>query len=78
MKTCTKCGQDKNKNEFYSSKISSDKLTPQCRKCQNLSTKLNYEKVKSDPKLYFKLKLQNGESKRRCSNRRKQETMHSV
>lgn len=78
MKTCTKCGQDKNTNEFYSSKIASDKLTPHCKLCNNKMTKLNYEKVKSDPKLYFKLKLQNGESKRRCSNRRKQETMHSV
>ena len=78
MKVCTKCKKELSEEMFYFSKIASDNKVPHCKSCHNLLTKLNYEKVKSDPKLYFKLKLQNGESKRRCSNRRKQEAMHSM
>jgi hypothetical protein len=43
MKTCKKCGIEKNQSDFYRHTETKDRLDPQCKECRKKQNKKYYE-----------------------------------
>jgi len=50
MKVCSKCGQEKQKNEFYKDKRTLDGLYSDCKQCHDNITKKYSKKYRKNPK----------------------------
>lgn len=72
FKICSNCKQSLDRDNFYSNRKTSDGLDNNCKICRSEYTSRQYDKTKSNPDLYFKLKLQNSISKKKYYQLNKQ------
>ena len=61
MKTCTKCGQEKDFKEFHKDKHNPDGLTYACKECRNTSYNTYYKNNPENKKkkMILKKKIEN-------------------
>lgn len=71
MKTCTRCRSESSANNFYTNHRAVDKLASVCKSCQLELSSINYQKTKSDPILYRRLRLKNSVAQSEYYQRKK-------
>lgn len=78
MKTCTRCRSNLSISNFYPNHRSTDKLSSVCKSCQLELSAINYQKTKSDPHLYRRLRLKNSVAQSEYYQRKKLKNEHSL